>query len=222
MTILAFDFSAPHRSVAVWRGPGHAPIEVTDPTGGRSLRPLGMIAEALDGARVAREEIGIIATGLGPGSYTGIRVGLAVAQGWQLAREVRLLGMGTAEVIAAGLAGEGVTGAIQVVVDAQRGEFYLAGFALAAGLARATAPLRLATRAKVEACADAGELLAGPEVTRWFPAGRLAVPRAAVLARLAWGREDVVSGEHLEPIYLRETAFVKAPPPRLVPPLPRA
>ena len=219
MTILAFDFSAPQRSVAVWRSPDGEPAEVSDASGGRTLHPLGMTEEALRRAGVKREEIEVIAVGRGPGSYTGIRVGIAVAQGWQLAREVKLLGLGTAEIIAAGLAEAGVCGKVSVVIDAQRGEFYLAGFALAEGTATATEPLRLATRADVEAQAAAGDLLAGPEVTRWFPSGRLAFPRGSVLARLAARRTDFVAGEFLEPIYLRETTFVKAPPPRLVPPL---
>jgi hypothetical protein len=57
-------------------------------------------------------------------------------------------------------------------------------------------------------------MLAGPEVTKWFPGGRLIFPRAAVLAELAARRCDFTPGERLEPIYLRETNFVKAPPAR--------
>ena len=64
--------------------------------------------------------------------------------------------------------------------------------------------------------ADAGKEIIGPEVTRWFPAGKIVFPRAATLAKLAAGRQDFVSGDALEPIYLRETTFVKAPPPRVV------
>jgi hypothetical protein len=71
----------------------------------------------------------------------------------------------------------------------------------------------------VQACADAGATLIGPEVTKWFPAGRLVLPRAVTIARLAATRTDFLPGEKLEPIYLRETTFVKAPPPREVPPL---
>lgn len=219
MTILALDFSSPQRSVAVWRGPDGEPTEVVDTSGGRSLHPLAMMTESLRGAGVARASLDCIAVGLGPGSYTGIRVGISVAQGWQLARGVKLLGLGTADVIAAGLASEGVSGRVSVVIDAQRGEFYLAGYALADGCAELHESLRLASAAEVTARAAAGDLLAGPEVARWFPAGRLAFPRAAVLARLVGGRTDFIAGEFLEPIYLRETTFVKAPPARSVPPL---
>jgi len=42
------------------------------------------------------------------------------------------------------------------------------------------------------------------------------LPTAAMLARLAAERSDFIAGEKLEPIYLRETSFVKAPPPRIV------
>jgi tRNA threonylcarbamoyladenosine biosynthesis protein TsaB len=219
MTILALDFSSPQRSIAVWRGGSSAPCEVVDASGGRTLRPMAMVAEALRGAGVEPGAVEGLAVGLGPGSYTGIRVAISVAQGWQLARAVKLLGLSTADVIAAGLVEAGVRGPASVVIDAQRGEFYLADYTLGEAAATNTAPLRLATLAEVTARAAAGDLLAGPEVTRWFPAGRLAFPRAAVLARLAAPRTDFLAGELLEPIYLRETTFVKAPPSRTVPPI---
>ena len=76
--------------------------------------------------------------------------------------------------------------------------------------------LRLATRSEIQMRIDSGEAVAGPDVTRWFSSGRILIPRAATLAKLAATRTDLVAGEKLEPIYLRETAFVKAPPPRFV------
>jgi hypothetical protein len=57
----------------------------------------------------------------------------------------------------------------------------------------------------------------GPEVHRWFPKGRMTHPHAAVLAQLALKRSDFIPGEQLEPIYLREITFVKAPPSRPLP-----
>jgi hypothetical protein len=38
-----------------------------------------------------------------------------------------------------------------------------------------------------------------------------------MVGQLASQRTDFVPGERLEPIYLRETRFVKAPPPRIIP-----
>lgn len=219
MTILAFDFSATQRSVAVWQGLEAEPVEVLDQGETRSLHPMTMVEEALRQANVGREAVECIAVGLGPGSYTGVRVSIAVAQGWQLAMGVKLVGLSTADGIASGLAGEGTEGSVSVVIDAQRGEFYLAGYSLGKGTAQSAAPLRLARREDVEARVAAGDVIVGPEVTRWFPTGRIAQPRAAVLARLATVRAEFKAGEFLEPIYLRETSFVKAPPPRPLPPL---
>jgi tRNA A37 threonylcarbamoyladenosine modification protein TsaB len=99
-----------------------------------------------------------------------------------------------------------------VVIDAQRNEFYLAAYEISADGWREIEPLRILTLAEVQARADAGEILIGPEVTHWFPNGRTFFPRAATLVKLAAGRNDFVAGEKLEPVYLRETNFVKAPP----------
>ena len=56
----------------------------------------------------------------------------------------------------------------------------------------------------------------GPEADRWFPSARVMSPAAAAIGQLAAGRTDFVSGDKLEPVYLRETNFVKAPPARMV------
>ena len=103
------------------------------------------------------------------------------------------------------------------MIDAQRGEFYLAGYDLSLEARLETEPLRLASLSDVQARQQAGGILIGPEVTKWFPGSRVLHPRAAALARLARGRTDFVPGEEIKPIYLRETHFVKAPPPRILP-----
>jgi tRNA A37 threonylcarbamoyladenosine modification protein TsaB len=147
-------------------------------------------------------------------------VAIALAQGWQLvARDggMKLLGLNSAECIAAQAQADGFTGRACVVIDAQRGEFYFAGYELGSAAPREISPLRLATLPEVRQREQAGETLLGPEVTRWFPGGRVVYPRAAALGRLAMGRDDFVAGENLEPIYLREARFVKAPPPRVLP-----
>ena len=216
MKILAFEFSSPQRSVAACDG-AVAVGEAIDTAPGNTMKPLALTAQALHQAGLEREQIEWIALGLGPGSYTGIRVAIALAQGWQLGRGVKLLGVSSAECVAAQAQAEGLTGKVAVAIDAQRGEFYLAGYEISAGGRREVSPLRLATLAEAQACEQAGELLIGPELTRWFPGGRVVFPRAAMLSQLAKGRSDFVAGEKLEPIYLRETAFVKAPPSRALP-----
>ena len=198
---LRFEAGTP--VVASWQ----AVVGRPDP---RVADALGLVEAALQGAPCEREAIECVAVGLGPGSYTGIRAAIALAQGWQLARGVRLLGLSSAACVAAQGQAEGVSGRVEVVIDAQRGEFYLAGYEIDAAGWRQAAPLRLAARAEVQERQRAGSLIIGPEVAKWFPEGRVVFPHAAALGRLAAGRSDFVSGDKLEPIYLRETQFVKS------------
>jgi tRNA threonylcarbamoyladenosine biosynthesis protein TsaB len=191
--------------------------EVIETSTGNTMKPLSMVATVLKQAGLEREEIEGLAIGLGPGSYTGIRVAIALAQGWQLARPVKLLGLSSVEGIAAQAQADGFTGKASVLIDAQREEFYVAGYDVGIGECREVFSLRLAKLSEVREWKNAGETLIGPEVTRWFPDGRVIFPRAATLGRLAMTRGEFVPGEKLEPIYLRETVFVKAPPPRVLP-----
>ena len=211
MKILALEFSSPQRSVAVLDA-DRREAQVIE-SGGAMVSPLGMIEEALGEAKIEREQIECLAIGLGPGSYTGIRSAVSLAQGWELARGVKLLGISSAECVAAQARAEGLAGRVSVVIDAQREEFYLATYELDAKDCREIEPLRILTRTQIQERADKN--LIGPEVTRWFPTGRVIFPRAATLGKLALERTNFVSGEKLEPIYLRETSFVKAPPPRI-------
>ena len=221
MMILALEFSSPLRSVAVLRSRAAAShpdvlAEVIE-TGPGATHPFEMIEGALQRAGIEREEIAVLALGLGPGSYNGIRAAIAVAQGWQLARGTKLIGLSSAQTIAAQAHADGLQGRCGVVIDAQRNEFYLAEYELHRQGWRELLPLRLVSLAELRLHTAQSELLIGPEVMRWFPAGKTVSPRAATLAGLALGRTDFVPGEKLEPIYLRETKFVKAPKPRTIP-----
>ncbi|MBI3415060.1 MAG: tRNA (adenosine(37)-N6)-threonylcarbamoyltransferase complex dimerization subunit type 1 TsaB [Verrucomicrobia bacterium] len=215
MKILALEFSCDERSVAVLDTVHGETREMVE-SGGRSVKAISLIDAALQQARIEREEIESIAVGLGPGSYTGIRAAIAIAQGWQLARDVKLLGFGACAALVAQAKVAGIHGTVNIVIDAQRGEFYVATFCVSNSDARELAPLRLATRPEIQARIEAGEVVAGPDATRWFSSGRVLIPRAAALAELAASQTEFVAGETLEPIYLRETSFVKAPAPRLV------
>jgi len=221
MKILALEFSSSPRGVAVLDLEAGLVAEVVDPTAGHTMKPFTMIESALRQTRLEREEIDCVVVGLGPGSYTGVRAAIALAQGWQLATGAKLLGVSSAEAVAAQAQADGITGKFSVVIDAQREEFYLAEYEIFPDGMREIAPLRLATLAEVRGRAGAGEPLVGPEVTRWFPKGRLVVPRAVRLGERAATRSDFVAGETLVPIYLRETQFVKSPAARCLPATPK-
>ncbi len=205
MTILAFEFSSARRSVALARD-GIVLSEASETGGYRVTNAFGLTEKILSDAKILREEIEVIAVGIGPGSYTGIRAAIAIAQGWQLARGIKLLGISSAEVLAAQAQAEKILGRVNVVIDAQRGEFYLGGWEISELARKEISPLKIVSAAEIEALKLAGEICVGPD------AGRILFPSAAMLARLAAGRTHFLAGEKLEPIYLRETTFVKAPP----------
>jgi tRNA threonylcarbamoyl adenosine modification protein YeaZ len=219
MKILALEFSSSQRSAAVVLGAARPEIvtEVVE-TGGPPTRPFAMIEEALRQAGIEREQVECVAVGLGPGSYTGIRAAISIAQGWQLAGgTTQLLGISSVDCLLEQARESGMLGRLNIVIDAQRKEFYLAQFELAAAKTSVRHALRLASLADVQERLRAGEKIAGPDLPRYFPEAIDLFPRAAVLGQLALSRTEFVPGEQLAPIYLRETSFVKAPPPRVIP-----
>jgi tRNA threonylcarbamoyladenosine biosynthesis protein TsaB len=204
MTILALEFSSARRSVALARG--RQPVaEAVEQTAARGTKAFALIERLLADARVSREEIDVIAVGIGPGSYTGIRAAIALAQGWQLARGTDLLAVSSVASLAAQAQAERIFGPLNLAVDAQRGEFYLATWEISEHERREISPLRIVPAAEIAARQAAGEICAGPEM------GRELFPTAATVAMLTAERRDFLPGESLEPIYLRETAFVRAP-----------
>jgi len=236
MKILALEFSSARRGVAVveavpaassrrpdapsatdgdWKSPALAArVLGLAEAEGITPGPFELIESALRAAGVEREQVECIAVGLGPGSYTGIRSAIALAQGWQLALGVKLLGVSSAEVLAATARSAGIVGRVAVAIDALRGEFYSASYEVTTNGWREMAPLRLLRREAVEALAQGGELLVSPDAKCPFRGAKLLSPSAGELGRLASRRCNFQPGENLEPIYLRETTFLKAPPAR--------
>lgn len=217
MTILAIEFSSEQRSVAVIDD-GEVRGQAVE-TGGRTARAFALIEHAMAEANLEREQIDCLAIGLGPGSYAGIRAAIALAQGWQIARSIRLLGISSVECLAAQAQAAKLFGRVNILLDAQRGEFYFTAYDIDTDERRVIVPLQLATADETQAKTDDGEILIEPHVLSRFPRGRVMHPDAAILGKLAAAQTDFIDGSKLEPIYLRETAFVKAPPPRVIPSL---
>jgi len=207
MKILALEFSSPVRSVAV--GGDVTKRGCAEESGSRETKPLALIDAALTQAKISREEIECIAVGLGPGSYAGIRIAIAIAQGWQLARGVKLLGTGSANCVAAQLHARGDRGILNVVIDAQRGELFAARYELGSAWKKIS-DFALLTAEEQARRVKAGELMARPDMDE------RAAPNAEMLASLAAQHTNFVTASQLEPIYLRKAEFVKAPLPRMI------
>jgi len=205
------------RSVAaVKAGPGEQPAAVATGSdlGSRGTRAFQLITTVLKEAAWERDDVDTIAVGLGPGSYHGVRVAIAIAQGWSVAKHLRLIGVSSADALAAMLVLKGQQAPFIVVIDAQRGEFYRADYTVESGVAREVCALRLAKTAEIHDCLNSGKNVFGPDSADRLPGIREAFPTAATVGFLAAKMPTETSGASLEPIYLREPAFVKAPPPR--------
>ena len=118
--ILAFDTSSASCTAALFDG-GRCLARADEQIGrGHSERLVPMLDELLDG----RQADGII-VGVGPGSFTGIRVGIAAAQGLAIAWDCELSGMSSLALLAASAAGnENVAAA----VDGGHGELFVQQF----------------------------------------------------------------------------------------------
>jgi len=222
MNVLAIEFSSAQRSVAVLCGGRQAqPVATgeTVETGGRAANTFALVESALQQAQLERESIDRIAVGLGPGSYTGIRAAISFAQGWQLGRGIPVAGIASTGAIVADTCALGISGKVSVVIDAQRGEYYAAGyeFSPTPGADQADAkelePLRIVSAEEVLGFQAQGHILVGPEPLTLLPGLRVVPPRALTLAMLAL-EATCMSAESLAPVYLRQAAFVKAPKPR--------
>lgn len=214
MRILALEFSSLRRSVAVLTE-GKA-FEAVCENAAQRTDAFALIQDCLKASQLDRGQVECIAVGLGPGSYTGVRVGISIAQGWQIATGIRLLGVSSADAMAEQAWSAGMRGAVTCAIDAQRQEFYTAAYELREDGTHATQPLQIETLAEIEERAARGEVIVGPDALPFVT--RRVFPTALDVATLGSTRSDFVAGEKLEPIYLRETAFVKAPPPRFVSP----
>jgi len=216
MRILALEFSTARRSVALVE---EGRVICREQEGPESVGPTRLIQAVLQQADLRPVDIGCLAVGLGPGSYTGIRVAIAMAQGWELARDVKLLGGSSVECLAWRAWLEGQHGDVAAVINAQRGEYYAARYQVTHDGVESVTELAIVQPEMIRDWIDRGATLIGPDLADAPWAVRDLRPEAGMLGVLAWERSDFVHGSQLEPIYLRRTQFVKAPPPRKIPPV---
>jgi tRNA threonylcarbamoyladenosine biosynthesis protein TsaB len=119
--ILAIDTSTAACSAALFDSDGRCLAHRDEVIGrGHSERLVPMLSEMLGGRRVDR-----ILVGVGPGSFTGIRVGIAAAQGLAIAWDCELFGMSSLALLAAGAHEDGEVAA---AIDGGHGELFVQQF----------------------------------------------------------------------------------------------
>lgn len=125
MKLLAIETALEDCSVAAVTGGDHEPVVVSETVGrGHAERLFGMIKTAMDEAGLAFAELDRIAVTIGPGSFTGLRVGIAAARGLALVVGCPVIGVGTLAVHAE--TARELAGAVRIlaVLDARREEVY--------------------------------------------------------------------------------------------------
>jgi tRNA threonylcarbamoyladenosine biosynthesis protein TsaB len=217
MHILALETSSKSGSVAAAKG--------SQPIGQLALNPDQRSAQSLAaGIRQLMDEIGwrmsdieLVAVTMGPGSFTGLRVGVVTAKTLAYALNARVIGLNTLEVIAA----QARVGAprLSVAIDAQRGQVFSATFDLdAQEIWRINLGSRLLDDDEWLGELKPGVAASGPALARLSGRvqGNVALvderdraPRADAVAALAWLRHGQVACDDLwklAPLYLRKSA----------------
>ena len=219
MKILALETSAKSVSCAVVEdgAPLASAYQCTGLTHSRTLLP--MVDAMLKNADLTLDDINAIAIAAGPGSFTGLRIGIAAVKGLAWAADKPCLGVSTLEAMAQNAAH--IDGLIVGAMDARRAQIYNAVFEAKDGALTRLIPDRAIS---LEALADelAGEtrritVLGDGGTLCWryltehgaksllAPAALLYQNAAGVglAAERAYARGEAVSAQALLPVYLR-------------------
>ena len=138
MTVLAFDTATPATTVAL-SGVGdvvftarHDPVAGERP--GHATHLLALVARVMTRAEVEWGGVDRIAVGVGPGTFTGLRIGIATARALARARDIPLVGVSTLQSLALAAPRPGSVGVpagldtVLAVLDARRGEVFAASW----------------------------------------------------------------------------------------------
>jgi tRNA threonylcarbamoyladenosine biosynthesis protein TsaB len=186
---------------------------------GHATRLLAMVDELLGEAGIALRDVALIAVGSGPGTFTGLRVGIATARGLAQSLGVELAPVSSLRALARGADGGAAAGRpVLAAIDARRGEVFGAAYAAGGGeelaAPRALAPERVPALLDAAGLSGEAPVAIGDGALRYrdaFASAGADVPgessplhllRAAAVCELGLAVPAVTYGEVL-PDYLR-------------------
>ena len=194
-----------------WRSSQHHTIE---------LAPA--IQDLLASCNLTMKDITALGVAIGPGSFTSLRVGLALAKGIVFARNIPLIGIPTLDILARAQAESNLP--LAVAIGAGRGRFALGWYKNVEGVWQAEGPARVVSAEALKDEVASPSLVCGEftgEVRQKIESNKnaqLTSPedaqrKPAMLAKLAWARfqhGDVDDAASLAPIYLHTAAPIES------------
>ena len=192
MITLAIDTSTPHGSVALF---GDEVLLFHESFIGDRSHSSSLFV-ALEKVRAQADRVDLIAIGLGPGSYAGVRIAIAAGLGLHLALGAKLVGLTSVAAL------ETIAPTYIVIGDARRESFYFSRIEDGVCVEGPLLATEEELRQRLESCASLP--IFATEPVPQFPSAQIALPSAVRLAHLAASNRGIIATENLEPIYLRE------------------
>lgn len=194
-----------------------------DAARGSTQRMLAAVTSLLDESTLALDEIDIYAIGLGPGGFTGLRIALSAMRALALPSQTDVIGISSAEAVAANVQRDlAPAGRIVVVGDARRHRLWVGDFGASQAALQQEGSFTLIPIDDFAERLQAGDTVASPDwdrlsddLRRVVPASASLVessrvPSATIIGQLARLRKAAgIAGEPLEPIYMHPPVFVE-------------
>jgi tRNA threonylcarbamoyl adenosine modification protein YeaZ len=220
---LALDTSTPDGSVALRRDGAVVYARAGDGSRPHGMRLPGEALAALTACGLTLRDVTLLVVGLGPGPFTGLRVGLATIEGLAFATGLPVVGVSGLDALALAAARADVSAReIAVFLDGARGEVFAARYAATPGSPLETRPIdepRAALPcdvldawrgedARPDIFIGSGAIMYEQDVTAAMPAARridapLVAPLVAELGELHAARYGGTALNALRPVYVR-------------------
>ncbi|MCE2927697.1 MAG: tRNA (adenosine(37)-N6)-threonylcarbamoyltransferase complex dimerization subunit type 1 TsaB [Rickettsiales bacterium] len=197
MIILAIDTATGPFSAALWKDGAVIALRECQESSRQSALLLPMIEDMLTSTETTYQQLTAIACSTGPGSFTGIRVGLAAARGLTLSLGLTAWGFSTLEIMAFGCLTQTKQRYVTSILSAGKGEVYAQTFNCNDTFSAASEATVSPIEHVLQAMPDDAAIISNIQIDRPFT---FASPRADHLVMLAAKRQ---AGQPLSPCYIR-------------------
>ena len=220
MILLAIEQSTSTGSIAILSGDAllaHGTWKVEKQARNRIY---DAVREACRDARISLSDVEAFAVGIGPGTYSGLRISNSVIHGLALPSEAPVVGVSSGEALALRLLSD-TTSTVSIVGDARRDRIWLGRFVLNGGATEQTTDWSLIPFSELPTETEANERIAGPDwasledvLREHYPEPSLetapAIPDAEQVAQIAQARlKGGDTSPATEIIYVHPAVFVE-------------